>query len=224
MESLRQYIYMDTNNIDSLLNQITQESIKESSIKTTKHKSGSIKGNLGFSNLVKSLFNSDISMTGEAGSTQEISKTFTQPYEAKIQQIREYVEKHQILLKSKDEITEKYEDDKQNFIYCTMYFDTDFDYKNWDESVNLAKKIGYISFYKGKPTDDTYQYHDSYYKMQITMNLGINNMSRFGGITSHLAFLFRAMQGKDINLGVFGHIYKLLDNCYQIKPYAVWRE
>lgn len=54
------------------------------------------------------------------------------------------------------------------------------------------------------------------------MNMGVSKMERFGGLTSHLAVLLRATKGLDIKLGVFGHIYKLADSIYQIKPYAVW--
>lgn len=175
MEQLKQYIYMDTIGIDSLLSQITSELIEKSNIETTKQKCGTVKGNIGFSNLVKKFFNTDVSMSGEIGSTQRISKTITQPYETKIQQIINYIEDNQMLLKCKEEITSKYQNDRQNFIYFTMTFDTDFDYNNWFDAVALANKFGYISFYKGKTEydlyRDDYEYHDSYYKKRNMIKL-----------------------------------------------------
>lgn len=60
-------------------------------------------------------------------------------------------------------------------------------------------------------------------KTKLTMNLSIKKMEPLGGFTSHLAVLFRETKGTNIRLGVFGHIYKLTESVYQIKPYAVWR-
>lgn len=114
-----------------------------------------------------------------------------------------------------------------------MPFDTDFYYNDWSKTVASAKQSGYIQFYKGGDNankfKDTYQYDDSYYKtmalnkIKLTMNLGIDKMEPFGGVTSHLAVLFRETHGENIRLGVFGHLYKLTESVFQIKPYAVWR-
>lgn len=60
-------------------------------------------------------------------------------------------------------------------------------------------------------------------KIKITMNLNVKKMERLGGMTSQLAVLFRTTKGVNIRLGVLGHIYKLAEEVYQIKPYAVWR-
>ena len=233
MEQLKNYIYMDMIGIDSLLSQITSESVETSHIQTTSRKKGGANGNIGFSELVKKIFKADVGVSGEIESVQVIDKTTTQPYEAKIQQIIKYIEKNEMLLKDRAEILKNYQEDKQNFALFTMPFDTDFYHSNWSETVNLANQCGYISFYKGGDNTnkfkDTYQYHDSYYKTmalektKITMNLSIRKMEPLGGFTSHLAVLFRETKGTNIRLGVFGHIYKLTESVYQIKPYAVWR-
>ena len=233
MEQLRNYIYMDMAGIDSLLFQITSESVETSSIQTTNRKTSGANGSIGFSELVKKLFNADVSVSGEIESTQTISKTTTQPYEAKIQEIVKYVENHEVVLKDRAKIPNYYQEDKQNFVLFTMSFDTDFYHNDWFKTVALAKQYGYIQFYKGGDNTnkfkDTYQYDDSYYKtmaldkVKLTMNLSIEKMEPFGGITSHLATLFRVTHGTNIRLGVFGHIYRLTESVYQIKPYAVWR-
>lgn len=233
MEQLKNYIYMDMGGIDSLLSQITSELVETSHIQTTSRKTGGANGNAGFSELVKKIFKADVSVSGEVESVQTIDKTTTQPYEAKIQQIVKYIEKNEVVLKDRAEIHKNYQEDKQNFALFTMPFDTDFYNSDWFETVSLANQFGYIPFYKGGDNTnkykDTYQYHDSYYKtmalekIKITMNLSIKKMEPFGGMTSHLAVLFRATNGTDIRLGVFGHIYKLTESVYQIKPYAVWR-
>ena len=114
-----------------------------------------------------------------------------------------------------------------------MPFNTDFYRSDWFKTVELVNQFGYIPFYNGGNSangiQDTYQYHDSYYKTmpydktKITMNLNIKKMEHLGGLTSHLATMFRATKGRNIRLGVWGHIYKLVETVYQIKPYAVWR-
>lgn len=53
MKELRNYIYMDMIGIDSLLSQITSELIETNHIQTTNCKMGTVKGNIGFSELVK---------------------------------------------------------------------------------------------------------------------------------------------------------------------------
>ena len=233
MEQLKYYIYMDMAGIDSLLSQITSELVETSSIQTTSRKTGGANGNVGFSELVKKIFKADVSVSGEIESIQTISKTTTQPYEAKIQEIVKYVEKHEVVLKDRAKIPNYYQEDKQNFVLLTMPFDTDFYHNDWIKTVTLAKQFGYISFYKGGDNTnkfkDTYQYDDSYYKtmaldkIKLTMNLSIKKMEQFGGITSHLAIMLRETRGTNIRFGVFGHIYKLAESVYQIKPYAVWR-
>ena len=233
MDQLKNYIYMDMVGIDSLLSQITSELVEKSHVQTTRRKTGSTNGNIGFSELVKKIFKADVSVSGEMESVQIIDKTTTQPYEAKIQHIITYIEKNEVVLKDRAEIVANYQEDKQNFALLTMPFDTDFYHSDWSETVNLATQCGYIPFYKGGDNSnkfkDTYQYHDSYYKImalektKLTMNLSIKKMEPLGGFTSHLAVLFRETKGTNIRLGVFGHIYKLTESVYQIKPYAVWR-
>lgn len=233
VEQLKNYIYMDMIGIDSLLSQITSESVETNHIQTTSRKTGSTNGNLGFPELVKKIFKADVSVSGEIESVQIVDKTTTQPYEAKIQQIVKYVEKYEVVLKDRAKIRNDYQEDKQNFVLLTMPFDTDFYHSNWFETVKLAEQFGYIPFYKGGDNTnkfkDTYQYDDSYYKTmalektKLTMNLNIKKMEPLGGFSSHLATLFRVTKGTNIRLGVFGHIYKLTEDVYQIKPYAVWR-
>lgn len=233
VEQLKNYIYMDMSGIDSLLSQITSEVVETNHIQTTNRKAGSANGNLGLSEWFKKMFKGDIGVSGEIESVQIVDKTTTQPYEAKIQQIVQYIEKHEGLLKDRAKIQRNYKEDDQNFVLLTMPFDTDFYYSDWSKTVELVKQYGYIPFYKGGENTnkfkDTYQYDDSYYrtmdleKVKLTMNLSINKMEPLGGLTSHLATLFRETKGTNIRLGVFGHIYKLTKSVHQIKPYAVWR-
>lgn len=233
MKELKNYIYMDMTGIDSLLSQITSELVETNHVQTTNRKMGVANGNIGFSELVKKLFKADISLSGELESVQVIDKTTTQPYEAKIEQIIIYTEKHEVLLKSKSDIMQNFQEEKQNFVLLSMPFDTDFYRNDWFKTVDLVNQFGYIPFYNGGNSTnrikDTYQYHDSYYKTmhydktKITMNLNIKKMEHLGGMTSHLAVLFRTTKGTNIRLGVFGHVYKLVEEVYQIKPYAVWR-
>lgn len=104
MEQLKNYIYMDMVGIDSLLSQITSELVEKSHVQTTRRKTGSANGNVGFSELVKKIFKADISVSGEMESVQTIDKTTMQPYEAKIQQILTYIEKNEVVLKDRTEI------------------------------------------------------------------------------------------------------------------------
>lgn len=231
MEQLRAYIYIDMVGIDSLLSQFTPESVESTHVQTRQRKTGTANGKLGFSESLKKILKADVNLSGELESEQIIDKNTTQPYEAKVQQIVKYVEKNETLLKNRMEIIQKYQEDSQNLVYLTMPFDTDFYRSDWSKTVDLENQFEYITFYKGGDNKfrDTYQYHDSYYKsmaldkIKILMNLSIKKMEPFGGVTSHLAVLFRATKGTNIRLGVFGHVYKLTDSVYQIKPYAVWR-
>ena len=79
-----------------------------------------VKGNIGFSELVRKIFKADASLSGELESVQVIDKTTTLPYEAKTEQIITYIEKHEILLKNKIDITQNYQEEKQNFVLLVM--------------------------------------------------------------------------------------------------------
>lgn len=147
MKELRNYIYMDMIGIDSLLSQITSELIETNHIQTTNRKMGTAKGNIGFSELVRKIFKADASLSGELESVQVIDKTTTLPYEAKIEQIITYIEKHKILLKNKIDITQNYQEEKQNFVLLVMSFDTDFYRDDWFKTVDLVNQFGYIPFY-----------------------------------------------------------------------------
>jgi len=84
---------------------------------------------------------------------------------------------------------------------------------------------------------DTYNYSDDYYKqknrdtikvkekyIRILMQTKNDKMTTsFGGITSHLVTQIRFCRGYNISFGIIGHLIKLGDDLYQIKPYAVWR-
>lgn len=224
---------MDKIGIDSLLAQITSELVETNHVQTTNRKKGISSGSIGLFKNFKKILDVDVNLSGELESVQVIDKTTTQPYEAKIQQIIKYIEKHEILLKDKVDIVQKYQIDKQNFVLFTMSFDTDFYRSNWSETLDLLHQLGYLTFYQGDQSTnilvDDYQYHDYYYKtmyydkVKITMDLNIKKMEPFGGVTSHLAVLFRKTKGVNIRLGVLGHVYKLTEDFFQIKPYAVWR-
>jgi hypothetical protein len=43
------------------------------------------------------------------------------------------------------------------------------------------------------------------------------------GNTSHEAFFFRALKGKNLPLGVFGYLQAIGRYAFQIKPFAIWR-
>lgn len=233
MNQLKNYIYIDKVGLDSLLSQITSELVEENHVQTTNRKIGTANGSLGFSELVKKFFKADVNVSGELETVQVIDKTTVQPYEAKIQQIVKYIETHEILLRDRVDLTKKYQEDKQNFLFLTMPFDCDLYHSDWAKTVDMANRLGYIPFYKGGSYEnkfkDIYEYQDSYYKTmelnktKITMNLSIKKMEPLGGFSSHLATLFRTTKGTNIKLGVFGHVYKLTDTVYQIKPYSVWR-
>ena len=77
-------------------------------------------------------------------SVQTIDKTTTQPYEAKIQQIIQYVEKCEVVLKNRAEIHKNYQEDKQNFVLLTMPFDTDFYHNDWFKTFHLHCRLFYL--------------------------------------------------------------------------------
>nr|WP_288452665.1 hypothetical protein [uncultured Anaerostipes sp.] len=144
-----------------------------------------------------------------------------------------YIEKCNGILKDETEISKKFQNNKQNFVLLTMPFDVEYYESDWNKMADLIEQWECIPFYKGSEKNkfkDTYQYDDSYYKTMnlrkigVFMSLSIKKMEPFGGFTSHLATLFRITKGKNIRLGIFGHIYKATEDLYQIKPYAVWRE
>lgn len=76
---------------------------------------------------------------------------------------------------------------------------------------------------------DSYDHSDRYFKKKhyhFFMFAGIGKFPRLTGEGmgrfSHEAFLFRAYQGKDVPLGVFGYLKHLTGLEYQIKPFAIW--
>lgn len=230
MQQLRNYIYLDKAGIDSLVSQITAESIEENHLTTTCRKSGGAKGNMTFPNLLKKLFNVDVDLTGEVEIIEVTEKITTQPYETKLQQIIKYVKKSGNIISDSITLPHTFLGDKQNFIYSSIIFDTNCYSQNWPTYFNTIEKFGYIQFFcGGNDEEDTYEYQDSYYKIlalnkiKLVMNMNIKKMPSWGGTSSHFATLLQATGGKHIQLGVFGHIFRITESVYQIKPYAVWR-
>lgn len=230
MTELKQYIYIDADGIDSLYAQIVNEVVIENEIETGKRSNGSAKGS--FSARVNELFNTDVNLIGEREVIHSSRQKTMIPYESKIQLLYDYIIQHENLIDEYSKIKGKYQTKKQNFVLFSSCFDTTLDCQNWENSMYQIGKYGYVPLYKAPSESfDGYDYRDSYYKKsmmyqtKITMNLGIQKMIGYSSyaMTSHLAVLFRSYRGKDIPLGVFGHIYRLAEDLFQIKPYAVWR-
>ena len=223
------YWYIDKQGIDSLLSQISSEFIQEEHIKMTQKGTGSVSGNIGFAKLLKQLFNADVNLTGGVETTRTVEKVEIQPYETKIQHLKKYIEEKEVLLCNKHEVFTKYEQGKTNFVFGNVEFDTKLNVKNWEEAVGFIQQWGYIPFYNNGM--NIYDERDDYFKnanainAEIVMSLGIDKMqTSYSGFTSHFATSLRKLGGKNIPLGVFGHILKLSPDFYQINPYAIWLE
>jgi len=220
---------MDNIGVDSILAQILATKTEEKRVQTISKGKSNVKGKLGLSELLSKLLKVEIGASVESEYTQILDEKTSIPYEAKIQQIIDYVKGNGSLITNSYDIMQKYNDNQMNFIYATLKFNTDFDYRNWFVAKKNAEQFGYITFYIGgnRGQSDTYDESDLYYKniatygKRIIMNMGIDKMRGYGGMTSHLAIYFRACQCKNMPLGVFGHI-KTIGNIYQIKPYGVW--
>lgn len=225
--SLVHYWYIDKKGIDSLLAQISSELIQEEHIKTIRKGIGKVAGNVGLAKILQQFFNADVTLSGGVETICETERVEMQPYETKIQKLMRYVEENEILLSNEEEILTKYEQGKSNFFFGTLELDTKLDVSDWEQAVKVIKEWGYIQFYKDK--ENTYDYSDNYYKtsyannLHLVMSLGTEKMQiPYLGYTSHLSVFFRAFNGKNIPLGIFGHILNLNSKSFQIKPYAVW--
>ena len=183
--------------------------------------------------MLKGVVQAEVDGGIEYETTKMIEKTSLLPHESKIPELLRFLETNKLMLNDIKQIQRKACNDGEVFLKADLRFNTDFDYINWIEAVEAAKKVGVITFYipsakYAAKNVSTYIEGDSYFKeaknnIYITMDMGIRNMLQFGGFTSHLATFMRATQGKAMPLGVFGRVFKLTENFYQIKPYAVWR-
>ncbi len=221
------YWYIDKQGIDSLLSQISSEFIQEEHTKMTQKGTGSVSGNIGLSKLLKKWFNADVNLTSRVETIRTVEKVEIQSYETKIQHLKKYIEENEVLLCNKHEIFTKYEQGKTNFVFGNIDFDTKLNVKNWEKAVGFIQQWGYIPLHNNGM--NMYDERDDYFKnvnainAEIVMSLGIDKMqTSYSGFTSHLATSLRKLGGKNIPLGVFGHILKLSPDFYQIKPYAVW--
>jgi len=220
---------MDNIGVESIIAQIQTTKTEERRVQTISKGKGNVNGKLGLSELLSKLLKAEIGASVESEYTKILDEKTTVPYEVKIQQIIEYVNRNGSLITSPYEIMQKYNDNRTNFINTTLKFNTNFDYKNWSAAKKQAEHFGYITFYIGNKSgqDIIHDENDSYYKnistygKKIIMNMGIDKMKGYGGMTSHLGVFFRATNCRDMPFGVFGHI-KAIGDIYQIKPYGVW--
>jgi len=233
MDDLLTYIYIDRNGIDSLFAQAYKELVTEQNVQTANRFQANVEAQVGLPELLKNIFKLDVNGSTEYEKSKSINKISTYTHEQRISELIIYLEAKNQLIRSLGEIYKSRDESIGIFIYCNLLFDTDFDYNNWFEAIASAIKEGHISFYTRndkypKKYVETYDGSDNYYKkrksrLSIFMDMGVQNMVSFGGITSHLALLLRVTKGENIPLGVFGRIFKVADDCLQIKPYAVWR-
>lgn len=230
MNQMKYYIYMDMEGIESLCAQIMDAIVVEQEVETKKRVEGTASG--AFSVKLNELFNTDVCLAGEGEATQSQRFVFHFPNERKLKLLQDYVLEHENTIKEYGDIKLKYQPDKPNFVYFTTTFDTALDCNNYENLCIQTGKFGYCPFYKAPSESiDSYEYSDFYYKnfpmykTKITMNLNIQKMRGLigMGVSSHLYSFLRLSDGHNIPLGVFGHIFKLKDDLYQIKPYAVWR-
>lgn len=230
MEQIKQYIYMDVDGINSLYAQIVNEMTVERETETEKRTSGMVKG--AFAVKAKELFMTDVSLAGERESAHTLRQKTILTDEQKIQLLLDHISENENLIKDYNKIGETYQASNCNFVFFSTGFDTTLDCADWSNAQQQIVTFGYIPFYKApSEKSDDYEYRDCYFKAlamsqtKVTMNLGIQNMCGYSsyGMTSHLSVMIRALKGHNIPLGVFGHIYRLAERLYQIKPYAVWR-
>jgi len=175
---IHEYIYMDTDGIDSIAAQISENKIEEINVRTITGKKNKTNGIFGFPGLLSKFLKAEVGASGVTESTKIIDEKATIPYERKIQLIIEYIANNGPLISNFYDILEIYDSDRTNFINAALNFDTK--YKNWSEALNQAEKYGCITFTIGG-NDDTYDENENYYKNVITygkkivMNMGINN-------------------------------------------------
>lgn len=223
---LIEYIYIDKEGIDSLVSQVTSELVESVRVEVSNRRAGAISGKVGLSDIMKEFMAADAGISGETESVRVTEIVATQPYEAKIDMLVQYIANHGGLLTNRLAICQNKE--FSGFVYLTLPFTAPQYHSDWLETVHVMKQSGYFTLRNGLLPGE-YNSDDSYYKSNkfdhhvILMNMNIQKMTTSLSMTSHLAVWIRAMGGNDLDLGVFGRVRQLADSLYQIKPYAVWR-
>ena len=236
MRSIKNFIYIDEQGIDSIYSQLHDETVDKTIVKETKEKATSIGLSAGLSKF-KQLIHADASVNGEISKSIQYEKSVSFTYEQKIDEIINIVSNFDnyytnLNVAAKDRISTQ----SITFININDTFYSRLDFASHGV-FEYIQKSGYLEFEKGdipiSPNTkitynvpyDTYNYHDSYYKdsrYRVVLSMSIDKLrTSYRGMTSHLAVALRGSDGK-IDLGVFGQLRVINDLYFQIKPFAVW--
>lgn len=249
---IKEYWYIDKDGIDSIINQISEEHIVEKKLRKTKQNRGILSAKAGLSALMNKIIKADFELSGETGCETMIEKTSVSTYENKIEKIITYVKDKESYFESLSFGIANCYDENLTFINVHDNFFTrqPFDSHEGVASIYKAGYLLFekgAKLISGKCSsipeieEYTFNYNDNYFKdkydksqiekarkdkikmeKRIVMSLNITKLTTSISYTSHMGRYLRYLEGRNISLGIFGHIYKAGDY-YQIKPFAVWR-
>jgi len=226
MDLPKVYIYLDIEGIESLYAQMVERRETEFTYSTEKGKDGKFgaKAGIGF----KAFFN--IGANADFSGSQKVSE-----------QIKSDLTTEQKLIKVISNLqlnhSQSYYENINNALHeCIsgnkgLFINTSEKFNlpqfQSDDGVQAVNNIKAIVFESG--TLDTYDYSDNYFRrpygtrIQMIASLSKclrsrNNMSYMG----HDAAYFRAHQGINVSLNVFGYLTFGHNLFFQIKPFAIW--
>ena len=220
IQSIKNYLYIDEQGIDSIFSQLCDETTNEMTVKQTKSNNGKIGFNGGISTL-KKLFNADATINGEHTNTSEIEKTVSLSYEQKIHKIIKIISESDYYYTNLNEAIKKY-----NSIEHTVFintFDTFFsrlDFSSYD-TFQYIQECQYLEFEKGdmpisQSTNisyntpyDNYNYDDNYFKdsrIRVVFSMRLEKLrTPYFSPSSHLGTALRLCDGK-MQFGIWGQL------------------
>jgi hypothetical protein len=220
------YIYLDRNGIESLYAQITDRlEIELIQTRSTEGR-GEVGLTLGFGNLLTSLLGiqkigAETKLGAVRGYIDEAKTKLT--VEHKLQRLTQYLAATKSCAGSLEEAASRGAVGEVLYVCGVENFDAPDFYPGRD-GLRQINESGSMVF----TTDHNYDPSDNYFKkaqINFVMTASILNFARLHGgmrATSHEAIMFRGFEGRNIPLGVFGHIMRFSDKACQVKPYAIW--
>ncbi len=231
------YVYLDVEGIESLYVQIVELNICETILKQGTANKGKISGKLGLGKFLSTFLNFadiDVSPELERSSNAETSTKSTLPPEHKLRDLLHHLSQvgEPSVFTDLDRAANYCRDSNEMvFLRISETFDAPQFYGGQGHvDVNESKTVMFEkNICKNK---DTYVHNDNYYKrtkcteIPIFMSSSLLKYPSYKngtmGATSHEAVMFRAFDGFDIPLSLFGAFF-YLQSFFQIKPYAIWR-
>jgi hypothetical protein len=220
----RNFIYLDGDGIERLYSQVSDDNPLERTSERQKHQEEGLQAGIESGGLITRLLSVKAGVSRSTGQSETIVEKSEVRRERKLLDLTHYLAIHHPTRYFRDLGSAAEQCLKiGGFVYIDIQ-----DRFDVPEAVAGGFPISdALAFERRKQHDDRDDYWRNASRYTFVMMASVDKLTGanrgYVSPTSHLGVYLRRYGGRKVPLGVFGELSPLPDECFQIKPFAIWR-